>query len=205
VSGNKIVYLSTIIIILFYYLGGGAAYLYKTKIFIAGFLLLIAVIPILDIALGEKEIFAGIVIGRMLFIPALLNFYYFDFFKDQPVFYSESHFFNRFFDYPYDIGSSFLISREYLGTTEVNSNNGILSDGFMNLGHTGVLLHIFVFVIIFLGLNSFRINSRYYGLLVLLLFIFVSAPLFSIFTTQGLLILFVFGFFGILSIKSTNK
>lgn len=191
ISGNKFVYFTSIILVYFYYIGKD--YQAKIQYFFLFTLLLFMIFPLLDYGFikAEKPILAGTFVNRFLFIPALLTQWYFDFFDGKPFYFAESHFFNQFVKSPYDMPVGFLISKTYLNTTDTYANNGIVSDGFMNLGYWGVGLFSLVFSALFAVFNSLKLHVGYYGLFFSYIYMILSAPLLSCFITGGIL-LFIF-------------
>ncbi len=77
---------------------------------------------------------------RLLFVPAQLSFFYYDFFsKNEPVFLSHSIL--RFFlDYPYQLNPPHLIADVYFNDPQMGSNNGVVGDAFMNFRFLGLIL-----------------------------------------------------------------
>ena len=191
ISGNKFVYFTSIILVYFYYVGKD--YAAKIQYFFLFAFLLFLIFPLLDYGFikAEKPILAGTFVNRFLFIPALLTQWYFDFFDGKPFYFAESHFFNQFVKSPYDMPVGFLISKTYLNTTDAYANNGIVSDGFMNLGYWGVGLFSLIFSALFAVFNSLKLHAGYYGLFFSYIYMILSAPLLSCFITGGIL-LFIF-------------
>jgi hypothetical protein len=58
--------------------------------------------------------------------------------------------------YPYDRPIGFIIGQNYINAAEMNANNGIIGDGYMNLGYLGVGLNIAIVTAIFLFFNSIK-------------------------------------------------
>ena len=85
---------------------------------------------------------------RVLFVPAQLTFYYYDFFSaHEPVFLSHSIF--RFFlNYPYPLGPPHLIGEVYFDKPQMAANNGIIGDAFMNFRFIGLVFWSTLLVII---------------------------------------------------------
>jgi hypothetical protein len=135
----------------------------------------------------------GLFVMRMLFLPSYLNYFYFDFFEGKPLYFAESHFFNMWSTYPYDRPIGFIIGQNYINAAEMNANNGIIGDGYMNLGYLGVGLNIAIVTAIFLFFNSIKSDPRYLGIFCILIFLFLSAPMLSMFITGGLWFLFLMG------------
>lgn len=184
ISGNKIVYITAFIMIFFLFIGEG--YLKKVQYFLFALVLGLLLIPLVDHYVLNSHSFKGIFVMRTLFLPSRLNYFYFDFFKDSPLFFAESSFFNQFFTYPFDRPIGFIISETYFNSSEMNANNGIIGDGYMNLGYPGVALNICLVACIFLFFNSLNLDSRYLGLFFVILFLLLSVPMLTLFLTSGL-------------------
>lgn len=191
ISGNKIVYITLFVMLFFFFIGND--YLEKTKYFLLALVIGLLLIPIPDYFFGNHS-FKGIFVMRMLFFPSQLNYYYFDFFNKNPLYFAESNFFNTFFTYPYDRPIGFIISETYFNFPEMNANNGIISDGYMNLGYPGVVLNIVLVSCIFLFFNSSNVDPKYLGIFFLMVFLFLSAPMLSMIITSGLWIIILMTF-----------
>jgi hypothetical protein len=184
ISGNKIVYLTTILLILFFYAGKS----FETKL--SNFLLIILAVlilfPLVDSYCLTEPILTGTFVNRFLFIPALLTQDYFDFFKGNPLYFAETHFLNFFSQSPYNKPVGFLISELYFNAPDSFANNGIVSDGYMNLGYIGVVLFSLFFAFLFSLFNSFKLHTGYFGLFFSYIYIMLSAPLFTCLITGGI-------------------
>lgn len=190
ISGNKLVYFTPMIVVFFYYIGKD--YISKITYFLMILLILFCLFPVIDSFIqAERPIMSGTFVNRLFFIPALTTGFYFDFFDGRPFFFAESHFFNHFFKSPYDMPVGFLISKEYWGAPVAYANNGIVSDGFMNLGYTGVVIFSVVFALLFSLFNSFNLHKGFYGLFFSYIYIILSVPLLSCFITGGILFFIV--------------
>jgi hypothetical protein len=190
ISGNKLVYFTPMIVIFFYYVGKD--YASKITYFFGITLLLFALFPIVDNFTGnDKPVLIGTFINRFFFIPALTTHFYFDFFDGHPFYFAESHFFNQFVKSPYDMPIGFLITKEYWGAPTAYANNGIVSDGFMNLGYWGVGLFSLLFALLFSLFNSFNLHKGYYGIFFSYIYIILSMPLLTCIITGGILLFVV--------------
>jgi hypothetical protein len=186
ISGNKLVYFTPIIVIFFYYIGKD--YISKITYFFIITLIMFALFPIIDNYItAPKPILTGTFINRFFFIPALLTHFYFDFFNGHPFHFAESHFFNLFVKSPYDMPVGFLITKVYWGAPTAYANNGIVSDGFMNLGYCGVALFSFIFAFLFSLFNSLKLHIGFYGIFFSYIYIILSAPLLTCIITGGIL------------------
>jgi hypothetical protein len=192
ISGNKLVYITLFVVLFFYF--SGRDYLSKTRNICVAIILAMVVMALADHFVFHRDALKGIFIMRMLFLPAYLNYYYFDFFAGQPLYYADSLFFNLFNSYPYDRPVGFIIAETYFGVTDMNANNGIIGDGFMNFGFVGVGISILLVALVFLCFNSLRPSDKYLGIFFVIVFLFLSLPLLSMFLTSGLWILLLLGF-----------
>lgn len=126
-------------------------------------------------------------IRRIMFIPNLLSYNYYDFFiNHEPIYYI----LNRD-AYP---NLSYLIAGLYHNKPLMSANNGLVGDAFANLGYIGVIIYplILSVYIKILDITCKNIESRYIAGLVLLVFItlqnsFFSTSMFS----HGLFILLI--------------
>jgi hypothetical protein len=186
ISGNKAVYFTSIITIFFYFFG--VRFLDKLSYFMIALLLSFPLIYIGDYLLNDY-LLRGTLIMRPFFFPALLNYCYFDYFKDLPLYFSENHLFSSIFTSPLETKSAILISNVYFQTDDMYANNGLISDGYMNLGYVGVFILSIVFSVLFMFFNSLKINPSYFGIFLILVFFFLSAPVFTVVVTGGVWIL----------------
>ncbi|HEY9083633.1 MAG TPA: O-antigen polymerase [Vicingaceae bacterium] len=189
ISGNKIVYFTSILLLFFYYLG--YSYTSKMSNFFIMIIGLLIIAPFVDAFLFSQPILQGVFINRFLFIPALLTQWYFEFFDGNPYYFAESHFFNQFVEQPYDLPIGFLLAKIHWHEPTVYVNNGIVSDGFMNLGYLGVVLFSVIFTLLFSLFNSFKLHIGYFGLFFSYVYIFLSAPFLSVFITGGVMIFII--------------
>ena len=131
---------------------------------------------------------------RVHFLPTLLDITYLDFFDGKPLYWSESVL-KQFFDYPYSMRHENLIGKVYFNRPDMAANNGLISDGFMNLGAWGVMINVFIVSGYFMILNSLNIPSKYFGLYVLLIFSFLSSSLSIVLLTHGALMVLLISIF----------
>ncbi len=198
ISGNKIVYFTTFIIMFFYYLG--SSYTSKASNFFILTLAFLAVTPFIDSFVFEAPVLSGTFVNRFFFIPALLTQWYFEFFDGNPYYFAESSFFNLFVESPYDMPVGYLLTKVYWNEPTVYANNGIVSDGFMNLGYFGVFLFSIFFAFLFSLFSSFKMNKGYFGLFFCYIYIILSAPLLGCLITGGI-VLFITLWFLVLNNK----
>lgn len=189
ISGNKIVYFTTFIFVFFYYLG--SSFTSKISNFFIVTIALLLIAPIIDNLFFSTPILQGTFVNRFLFIPSLLTQWYFEFFDGNSFYFAESHFFNQFIKSPYDMPVGYLLTKIYWGEPAVFANNGVVSDGFMNLGYLGVVLFSVIFSLLFSLFNSFNMNKGYFGVFFTYIYLMLSVPFLSSFITGGIFIFIV--------------
>lgn len=166
----------------------------KSGVLLLGVLALCAGVVLLNVATGHVMA-ESIVVRRLFFIPALVTDSYFAFFDHHPILLSHS-FLHHFFEYPYTLDPSHLIGKMMYNRSITSCNTGIVADGFMNFGHLGAIFFVFIGAFLFHLMESVDYDSRYLGLVVLLLFAFLNGALFtSLLTHGGWLLLLVVLFF----------
>jgi hypothetical protein len=187
-GAHKTVYLGLLVVLVFYRFSFDQSVKYLVKFSS------IAIIICIFLALFAYDYPWILSFRRIHFIPTLLDICYVDFFSDKPLYWSESVL-KRFIDYPYDIRSTYLIGETYFNRQDVSANNGLISEGYMNMGSFGVLINIFLVSAYFMVLNSLKIPAKYFGLIFLLIFSFISSSVFTVLLTHGGLALLLVSIF----------
>lgn len=195
-GAHKMVFIGTIFLLLFYKYD----YLRKIKYFLK-FMTLLIIVSMISSILFNYDYIWDISFRRVLMLTALLDYCYFDFFKDNPIYWSNS-FLSSFSDYKYDLTPDHMIAKVYFNKPEVNANIGIISDGFKNLGVYGSLLNIIFVSLYFSILNSIKVSSKFFGLFVLLVFSFLNSSLTTILLTHGGIFLLLLS---VLILRNTNQ
>jgi len=97
---------------------------------------------------------------RTLLVPAQLSFFYYDFFSTHDyTFLSQHRVFRTFLDYPYHLDPPHLIADVYFDQPEMNANNGIYADAYMNFGHIGFIFWAILLTAILRLIDSFSRNK----------------------------------------------
>lgn len=191
VSGQKSVYMTPVALLIFYFLG--KTYEKKINIMLTSLLFALFAFHFIDTYI-EHNLFQSIFVRRVFFIPALLNQYYFEFFTHNYMYLSHS-IFSPFIENRYHLDPSLLIGLEYYGSAKVSANNGIVADGYMNFGMTGVAIYSFLFSVMLMFLNSINFDKRYFGIFVIYMMTFRGSAFLTVMLTHGFLILLVLAFF----------
>jgi hypothetical protein len=77
---------------------------------------------------------------RVLFIPAKLNFIYYDYFSKNGIVYLSHSIFKGIINYPYELNPVNLIGYIYFNNPNMSANTGIIGDAYMNFGYIGLIL-----------------------------------------------------------------
>ena len=187
---KAIIFYPFLSLFLYFFLSGKNAI--KTMLFST--LLLISVSIILMLTLEEIGLFVtALGVRRIFFTPALLNFYYYEFFLDNAyVLWSNSKITLGLLDYPYSLSPSYLIGSNFLGNELSGANTGWLGSGYMHAGPIGLFLYASFIGIIFAYLDSCRafLEPRLIvSLTIVPIFIMLlSADFFSALLTNGVLL-----------------
>ena len=131
---------------------------------------------------------------RFLFTPALLNYYYFDFFENNHLFLSHSVL-SHFFEYPYDLEPAYKIGEVYRNDPDQSCNNGFLSTGYMNFGIAGALVNIIFLALVFKLIDDMRVHPNFTGIFFIMFYILFSRSLTTSLLTQGFFLLIVISYF----------
>ena len=144
------------------------------------------------IALIFKQILpASLLTRRVLFVPAQLNYAYYDFFSSEGFVYMSNSILSSFIDYPFAYPPPQMISLYLQGHTNTWMNNGFLATSYMHFGFSGMI--IFSFIVGFLldivdSLSKDRLPLWFSISLVVVPFLslFTSADLTTALLTHGL-------------------
>ena len=150
----------------------------------------------------QPIIMPSILIRRVFFTPAYLNYVYFDYFSIHDHVYWSNSVLKSVFTYPYDVAPVFMIG-QFLGHPHMAANIGLFGAGYMQAGIFGIILYTLIVIVLinliqqFEGLPKWMINAI---ILMPMLSLFISSDLPTTLLTHGLLIAIV-----ILYLYSTPK
>jgi hypothetical protein len=185
VGGHKSVFFASFLLIYFYF----GSYQRKILYLFTGIAASLA--PVLIIYHITSDLFPfALITRRIFFIPGILDIGYFDFFDGKPLFWSDS-ILRSWIAYPYHLAPRNLIGEHVLLNPLTNANSGVVADGFMNLGIPGAILNILLVSTIFAILNNLNLSHRFFGLVFVLFFTFLSTYFFTTMITHGGLLLVV--------------
>lgn len=173
----KTVLFSPLMIIILYFIG-------KTKKFSVSNFIMLGIIFICSLEYGLIQ--TSLIGRRLLYIPSILNNYYFEFFENKPLLLGYG-WYNPFVNYNLYLPPSQMISFTYWGDYVTSANNGLISSGFMNFGVIGVILYSF-FLGIILKQFPTQIQMNYSGVFFLLVFAFTTSFFVTTLLSHGILL-----------------
>lgn len=188
-GAHKAVLFSLFMIFLFYF----GDYDKKVNRFL-GLLVSLLLIAQIEYLVSGSVFAEGVFIQRTFFLNSLLDIFYFDFFSDTKLYWSGS-FFKSFLSYPYDVEPSYIIGREYFNAPEMQANNGIISDGFINFGSWGVMINVLIFTTILLFVRSLGMSHHFFGIVFILIVTFRNSALSTSLLTHGVILFIVYSQF----------
>ena len=187
INGSKTVLFSTILSILLYWLYN-EKYIVKLPYYLA----FLSMVGVFEVYINKTFVIITFIIRRVLFVPNLLNYYYFDFFSLNTPDYLKQSFLRHFGTesiYP-EIDN--LIGFIYFNKPDMGANNGLMSDAYANFGFIGLLIMpiIVIFSLKILDACVEGLDIRIFIIsAVTLAFIFISSFFFTILLTHGFIAL----------------
>lgn len=120
-------------------------------------------------------------VRRILYMPALLNFLYYEFFSKYGLQFWKYSIFGRILNAKtdFDIAPSFIIGEEYFNTINNNAVTGYLGSEFMNGGFIGIILATIVLIILFkiIDILSYKVGVE-------VVLITLLTPLYTLWNTS---------------------
>jgi hypothetical protein len=98
--------------------------------------------------LADNLWIASSLVRRVLFVPAQLSFFYYDFFSKNELVYLSVSKLGSFSDYPYHLDPGHLIGQVYFNQPATNAVTGVVGDAYMNFGLVGLALYGILLVIV---------------------------------------------------------
>ena len=177
---HKSTFFYPIFVITLYAIVKSKSIIYQLKFF---YLLLIIVCLILFTFNGDIILYiSSILYRRFLFVPADLNFHYFEYFASYPHVYWAKNFFTfGLIDYPYDIPTANIMGEFVSGKYQNYANTGWIGSGFMHFHYIGLFIYavIISYVMSILDALSKQINTP-------LVIAFTTIPVLTMFVSSDL-------------------
>jgi hypothetical protein len=164
-GAHKAILFSIIIFAYFYFIKN----YYKKAFWFSLGILVGSIIGIVVYNYWKSDTLADLLIRRTILLSSLLDVDYFDFFDHNHMYLSHS-IFRGFIQNPYPVPPAYMIGQIYFHHVGENAGNGIISDGFMNFGMTGVIISILIAVIILNFCMSANISHQFFGLIFIIIY-----------------------------------
>lgn len=180
-TGHKSIFLSIFLVLFFFFI-------YKTNwnriIIISSFILFFFTI-ILYCNVTKDVLLGAIFIKRLLFVPSVLSFTYFEFFSNNELLYWSNGVLKNFYEYPYEKNFTLLIG-EFLNMPRTNANIGFLPMGYAHASFFGIFIYTIIASIILNMINWFiSEDTKFIKISISFL------PIYIFFTTSDLLTTFL--------------
>lgn len=103
-----------------------------------------------------------IVIYRLLFLPAQIKYYYYDFFSSNTFTYFSEGVIGKILGlrFPYEESTNNMISSIYFGMPQSAANTGYLADAYANGGFIGMFIMTLLLTLVFVMIDSLTIHIR---------------------------------------------
>jgi len=192
IDGKKSVLFNMVIAII-------APFFYNNRLlkYLSIFLIIILLMSIIENKLFSTNIISTIVVYRIFILPSHLSQNYYDFFsKNDYDYFRQSIMRYIGFKSKYENPIGFIIGAKYdYYDPNVNSNNGLFGDAFMNFGFLGVIIMPILFYFAF-KIYNYMVAECDKKLIIIfsipLVTAFINGPFFTVMLTNGFLISIIF-------------
>lgn len=176
-SSHKSVLFTGFIVIIFYYM---TPYILKNKYNLLKMAIFANTTAIVLWKMNVTGYFCSIY-NRLLFTPARINYYYYDYFSKNGFDWFRQSFLRKFTQSNYELLLPRLIGLEYYGNAQTNANTGFLGSGYAQGGFFIVMVYSLLVAVLIIIISSIakRLSTR------LVLSISIS-PILSLFISQDL-------------------
>ncbi len=190
-TGYKSIFLSMFLVIFIYII-----YRFNWNRIIILFGIIMFFFSIILIHLLTRDIWImSFLIRRLVFLPSVLNFAYFDFFSFIDSIYWSNGILKSFFTYPFNKEVSLLMG-DYLKISGNSLNIGFIPMAFVHAKLLGIVLYTLIATIILNIINNFIFNEEEKFIKISLAFLsvftfFISSDLSTTLLTHGLFIIII--------------
>ncbi len=131
---------------------------------------------------GIAEVLVSWFMRRVFFVPALINYQYYDFFSQSPqLLWSNSSFTLGMLQQPYSLSGPFTMGYYYYGNFDCSANTGWIGSGFMQAGYWGMALYAGL-ISLLLGITDALAQNRNKNIVTAIIVI----PFFAMFSGSDL-------------------
>lgn len=190
VGALKSVFIGMFAALLFYY---GRDYL--TKLYILIYLFLgLTVFGLIIFAISENTFLVNSFVRRILFIPPMLDSYYYEIFKNRPLFWSHNELGSLFIDYPLLKPPNMYVGEDILNKRGMSANVGIITEGYFSFHFIGVFLHSIILGFILIFLKRINIKPMFFGIVFVYIY-YINTSFFTVLMlTHGFFFFMVYAY-----------
>lgn len=172
---------------------------YKRVNYLFYFFSALPIVAFIEFKLFGTSFFASLFVYRVLFLPSILNYCYYDFFSVREFDYYRQGILGKLgLDSPYDTKIPYIIGETYFNDSDTFANNGLFSDAYLNFGTIGVVLFPMILIMFFKLIDSLSRSLDQHLMFVpvfIISIVLLSAAFTTSLLTNGLLILAMMIFF----------
>lgn len=131
----------------------------------------------------------GLVMNRALVLPAVISFYYFDYFSKVPPLLLSHGTLGALFETQTTLAPAYIIGKHYFHDVHNDANTGLIADAYMNFGIVGVAVTAVLFCLLLVFLDGYYIRFKpayFYGLFAMPVLFMINGPLPTVVLTGGL-------------------
>jgi hypothetical protein len=155
----------------------------------------VSLIGFMEWGLLNTQFIDNFVIRRVEFVPAMLNYQYYDFFSTHEFDFMRTSFLRHLgVDSPYANEGVANTIGTFMGSSEMKANNGLFSDAYFNFGVIGILTFPF-FLVLWLRImdaHAVAVDKKLLFMPVVATVIpIISTSLFTCLLTHGLIVLLI--------------
>ena len=186
INGIKMVLVGTILAIIIYYFYKDS-YLEQLPLYLSG----LGIVGVVEFLMTNNFSILTLIFRRVLFLPNLINSFYFDFFKsNRPDYFFQGPLRYLGFESIYPKVSN-MIGSIYFVKPDMSATNGLFSDAYTNLGLWGIFIMPLLIVVLlkFIDACSRGLDKKIFlPIAVTLSFILMSSFFITILFTHGILL-----------------
>lgn len=134
-------------------------------------------------------------VRRILFIPPMIDNYYYQLFSENPLLWSHNAIGNVFFKYPLENPINMYIGESVLGKEGMSANVGLITEGYFSFNYLGVFLHSIFIAFVFIILKQIKIKPVFFGLIFVYIYYLNTSFLTVLLLTHGLMFFIIYAYF----------
>lgn len=172
-------------LIIFFYFGKN--YITKLNMFLKG-IMWVSFASIIEYFILGKTFFVDTIIRRVFFVPSMIDNTFYKFFHNSHLYWSYTKI-GSLINPNEEVGRSVsrYVGSQVTGNNNVNSNVGILTEGYTSAGMIGVLFYALIIVLIIIYVRSIDLDPKYFGVFFFNVYLINTSFLEPALITHGLL------------------